>query len=95
MAIDEATRARLEVVGSVLWRALVVGMALLLASFLMFLCCKGLAARVHGALFGVTEDQVTLMWYGFMALMKVALFVFFFCPYVAIRWVLATTEGGV
>ena len=89
MNIDEVRRARLEVVGSVLIRALVVGMGLLVIWFVLSLCCTDFILSVHGPMYGVTKEQFLLISYVGMGLMKVFLLLGFLAPYVAIRWVLA------
>jgi hypothetical protein len=89
MSIDEGQSARLEVVGSVLIRALAVGVGLLLVWFLLSLCCTDFIISIHGPMYGVTKEQFLLISYVGMALMKIHLFLFFLAPYIAIRWVLA------
>jgi len=95
MTIDKATRVRLEVIGSVMLRALIVGFGIMALWFIMSLFVKDMAVKLHSQFFDVTKEQLNVIWYELMGQLKLALLVVFFCPYVAIRWVLwqARTEA--
>jgi hypothetical protein len=71
----------------VLLRCVILGIAVIIIWFVFFLVADGLIYRVHGAAFGeITVHQFQIIHYSGMALLKLFITVFFFFPYVALRW---------
>jgi ABC-type sulfate transport system permease subunit len=71
----------------VLVRCVILGVAVLVIWFGFFLVADGLIYGIHGHFFGeITKRQFQVIHYSGMGLMKLFVAVFFFFPYVAIRW---------
>ena len=74
-------------VEGVLLRCTILGVAVLLIWFLFLLVGRGLIHSVHGGLFGnIADHQFDIIHYCGLGLTKVFVFMFFFIPYVAMRW---------
>ena len=71
----------------VLLRCFVLGFVVLIIWFLFFLVAGGLIYDVHGGLFKeITVRQFQVIHYCGMGLVKLFVSVFFFIPYIAMRW---------
>ena len=71
----------------VLLRCFILGLAMLFVWFLFFLVAGELIYDFHGDLFeNITERQFQVIHYCGMGLLKLFVSVFFFIPYIAIRW---------
>ena len=71
----------------VLLRCFILGFVVLIVWFLFFLVADELIYDVHGGLFKeITARQFQVIHYCGMGLLKLFVSVFFFIPYIAIRW---------
>ena len=71
----------------VLLRCFILGFVVLIVWFLFFLVADGLIYDVHGGLFKeITVRQFQVIHYCGMGLLKLFVSVFFFIPYIAMRW---------
>ena len=61
---------------------------LLLLSFVSYLLAADWAYSIHSRWFDITRHEFTLMYYRVMASMKIATFLFFLFPYIAIKLIL-------
>ena len=59
---------------------------LILFSWTAIMCiyCKGFIYRVHGKMFGLSQDTVNSMIYGFLAIYKIVFIVFVLVPWIAL-----------
>jgi hypothetical protein len=74
-------------VEGVLLRSFVLGFVVLIIWFLFIVFAGGLAYDVHGSLFKeITVRQFEVIHYCGMGLLKLFVSVFFFIPYIAMRW---------
>jgi hypothetical protein len=75
-------------VEGVLLRCLILGFAVLIFWFVMFLIAGGLMYEVHKVIFGITISRTdfNLMNDCGIGLLKLFVFVFFLIPYIAMRW---------
>jgi hypothetical protein len=71
----------------VLLRCFILGFVVLIIWFLFILLTGELAYDVHGSLFKeITVRQFQIIHYCGMGLLKLFVSVFFFIPYIAMRW---------
>jgi hypothetical protein len=71
----------------VLLRCVILGVVVLIIWFLFIVFAGGLAYDVHGSLFDeITVRQFEVIHYCGMGLLKLFVSVFFFIPYIAMRW---------
>jgi len=78
-----------DTIARILLRCFVLGYALLLLWFAVYLCGGELLyGRLGGKLFGLTQHEVDAINYCGMAVVKGLVLLFFLIPYVAIRLVL-------
>ncbi len=75
-------------VEGVLLRCVILGFAVLIFWFVMFLVAGGLMHEVHKVIFGITISRTdfNLMNDCGIGLLKLFVFLFFFIPYIAMRW---------
>jgi len=74
-------------VEGVLLRCFILGFVVLMIWFLFFLVAGGLVYDVHGSMFKeITVRQFQVIHYCGMGLLKLFVSVFFFIPYIAMRW---------
>jgi hypothetical protein len=73
------------VASGVLLRCVALGAGLLLFWFVLFLVAADTAYGIHSKLFDITKREFDLLNYYGMAVLKLAIFVAFLVPYVAIR----------
>ncbi len=78
----------LEAAAGVCLRCFVLAFCLLLLSFVFYLLAADWAYSIHSRWFDITRLQFTLMYYYVMAFMKIASFLFFLFPYIAIKLIL-------
>ena len=77
----------LDTLSQVLWRCVVLGIALLFLWVAGFLFARHLIYR-QGAWFGLTPHECDVIHYGGMGLVKSFVLVFFLLPHFAVRMVL-------
>jgi len=88
----KVVREHLEAIAAVLWRCTVIGFALLAFWFCLYLLAGAWMYDVHHGLMGIGRAGFVRMHYWGMALLKMAVFLFFLTPYLAIRWYLAKRD---
>jgi len=70
-----------------LLRCFIMGYGVLIIWFLFFLLADELVYDAHGSLFKeITDRQFQIIHYCGMGLLKLIVSVFFFIPYIAMRW---------
>ena len=72
-------------VAAVLIRCFLLAFCLLLFSFVFYLLAADWAYSVHSKWFDLTRQEFDLMYYYVLAFMKIAAFLFFLIPYIAIK----------
>jgi hypothetical protein len=70
--------------GVFLW-CFVLAFCLLLFSFVFYLLAADWAYGIHSTWFGITRHDFDLMYYCWMAFMKITTFLLFLIPYIAIK----------
>jgi hypothetical protein len=78
----------LDAVAGICLRCFVLAFCLMLFSFAFYLLAADWAYSIHSSWFDITRLQFTLMYYGLMAFMKIAAFLFFLFPYISIKLIL-------
>jgi hypothetical protein len=78
----------LEVIAKVLLRCWIFGFATLMIWFGFFMVAPTVIYGLHGSMFDLTRSQLSVIHYCGMGLTKLAVGLFFFIPWVAIRMVL-------
>ncbi len=61
---------------------------------LMFTACfvmlgRGYAVKIHGRIFGLSEEKLTLQYFQYLAIYKIFVLVFNLTPYLAMKIILA------
>lgn len=59
---------------------------ILVLSVGMVVLLRNTICRLHGALFGLKEEMVGVVLYGFLGVYKLLILVFNLVPYIALRW---------
>lgn len=62
----------------------VVNFGLLLWSAIMCMLAKGFIYRVHGKMFGLSQDTISAMLYGFLGVYKIVFIVFVLAPWIVL-----------
>jgi len=75
----------LEAVAGIHLRCFVLAVCLLLFSFVFYLLAADWAYSMHSRWFGITRLHFDLMYYCWMAFMKIVAFLFFLIPFIAIK----------
>lgn len=63
---------------------MIINIAFLFLSTFSVMGLKSLMFKMHTKMFGVTEEQVSMIAYGYLAMYKVLVIVFNIVPYVAL-----------
>ena len=78
--MSETTRELLETLAKVLLRCWIIGFALGLFSFVVFLLTGEIIDEIHGRMFGLSAHELDLIIYCGMGLFKLFVFVFYLFP---------------
>jgi hypothetical protein len=78
----------LEAAAGICLRCFVLAFCLLLFSFVFYLLAANWAYCIHSKWFDITRHEFTLMYYYVMAFFKMAGFLLFLFPYIAIKLIL-------
>jgi len=62
----------------------IINISLLLLSSVLIIILKNVMAKYHGKLFGIKEEGVTLIAYGYLGMLKVLIIVFILVPYISL-----------
>ncbi len=84
----DSTRDFFDTLAKVLIRCWLLGVVLLLFSFVLFLLFGSIVDDIHGRMFGLSPHELDLIIYCGMGLHKLFVNLFFLFPWLAIRWVL-------
>jgi len=87
MTKDEQNNC-LDAVAGVFLRCFVLAVCLLLFWFVFYLLAGNWAYSIHSRWFGISRHDFDLMYYYAMAFFKMASFLFFLIPYIAIKLIL-------
>ncbi len=82
----------LDAVAGVFLRCFVLAFCLLLFSFVFYLLAADWAYSIHSSWFGISRHDFDLMYYCWMAFTKMASFLFFLIPFIAIKLMLRKKE---
>ena len=86
--MSDSIRELFDTLARVLLRCWLFGFLFLLLWFGFYLLAGGFVQRLHGPLFGLSPDELDLIFYCGMGLLKLNVILFFFFPWLAIRLVL-------
>jgi hypothetical protein len=64
-----------------------INIGVYLFSVVLSLALKDVVAKIHGKLFGIPEDTVSVIVYGYFGLYKIAIIVFIIGPYVSLIYI--------
>jgi hypothetical protein len=78
----------LDAVAGVCLRCFALAVCLMLFSFVFYLVAADCAYSIHSRWFEITRPNFELMYYCWMAFMKIVSFLFFLIPYIAIKLML-------
>lgn len=62
----------------------VINLGLFLLSVILSLILRRTICKIHGKLFGISEDKVAIVVYNFFGVYKIAIIVLNFVPYLAL-----------
>lgn len=65
------------------WMA-IINIGLLLFSSVLVIVLKNVMGKLHGKLFGIKEESVSIMAYGYLGMFKVLIIVFIIVPYISL-----------
>jgi hypothetical protein len=66
-----------------MWNTL-INLGLFMWTAIMCVYCRGLIYRVHGKMFGLSQDTVNAILYGFLGFYKLVFIVFVLVPWIAL-----------
>lgn len=69
--------------------ACVINIGILLFTTLAIIALRGRISRIHGQLFGMTEQDLGRAYFQYLAQYKIAILVLNFVPYIALKIMLA------
>ena len=81
--MSDSTKSLLETTSKIFLRSWLIGMAMLLFWFGLHL--TGIYHGFHQSIFHLTEQEVNVVNYCGMGLLKILLFAFFLCPWLALK----------
>ena len=84
----DSTRDFFDTLAKVLIRCWIIGVVLLLFSFLVFMLTGEMIDEIHGRMFGLSPHELDLIIYCGLGLFKLFVFILFLFPWLAIRMVL-------
>jgi len=62
----------------------IINISLLLLNSVLIIMLKNVVEKYHGKLFGIKEENVALMAYGYLGMFKVLIIVFILVPYISL-----------
>ena len=86
--MSDSTRESLETAGNVLFRCWILGSVLLFIWLGVVLLMGNLIHELHGSMFGLTNHELDLIFYCGMGILKLAVLVCFFIPWLSIKMIL-------
>ena len=92
IAIDDKTRSTALLIASVLFRAFLLGIGLLILGCIPVLFLTDQVYAVHSSMIDIPRPEYNALLFGWLGNMKLLLLIFFLLPAVAIRWALKKAE---
>jgi len=83
--MSDANVELFEAIAKVLMYCWIFGFVMLLAWFGIFKLSRSFIQRFHGGMFGLSEHELSVIFYCGMGLLKLGVILFFFFPWLAIR----------
>jgi hypothetical protein len=62
----------------------IINIGLLVLSSVLVMVLKNIMYKMHGKLFGIKEDKVAIVSYGYLGMLKVLVIVFNIVPYISL-----------
>ena len=62
----------------------IINVVVLILSFVLIVALRKFMCRIHGRMFGITEDKVAALAYGYLGIYRLLVLVFNIVPYVAL-----------
>jgi Family of unknown function (DUF6868) len=62
----------------------IINIGLLLLSSMLIILMKNVMQKLHGKLFGIKEENIALMAYGYLGMYKVLIIVFILVPFISL-----------
>lgn len=78
----------LQLISSVLLRCWIIGFVLLGVGLAVTLVAHGLIIQLHGSMFGLSPHELDVIFYCALGLIKLAILVGFFIPWLSLKWVI-------
>lgn len=78
----------LNLLSGLLFKCWVMGFAVLLIWLVVVIVGRPIIHSAHGPMFGLTNHELDVIMYSAMGLWKFLVLIFFFLPWLAIRWTL-------
>ena len=91
--MTDGTRDFFDTLAKVLLRCWIIGFALLLFSFVMFMLTGEVIDDIHGRMFGLSSHELDLIMYCGLGLLKFGVLLLFFIPWLSIKLVLRREKG--
>ena len=91
--MTDSTHEFFEILGKILLRCWLFGFLLLLLWFGIYILATDVIYRFHGSMFGLSGHDLNVIHYCGMAVVKLAVILFFFFPWLAIRLVLRKAKN--
>ena len=88
MQNNEQSDIFLQRLAAILIRSFLLGLAFLLLWFLFYLIAPGWMFEMNARWFSIDKRDFDLINYFGMGFVKISIFLFFFFPYLAIKWTL-------
>ena len=74
----------LEILKTFFMWNMVINLALFSCTAVMSIYCRGFINRIHGKMFGLKEDTISAMLYGFLAFYKIIFIIFVLVPWIVL-----------
>lgn len=82
----EETQATLDIISAILLRVFAMGVGVMIFWFAAVVLAGDLVFNIHHSMFGISLAQFEIANYCGMGLFKLAVFLFFGMPWLAIKW---------
>ena len=63
----------------------IIDIGVLILSFILIMALKNVMCKMHGKMFGLKDDQVGMVAYGYLGMFKILVIVFNIVPYIALQ----------
>lgn len=86
--MTEKQTEQLQLLSSLLFKCWVMGFAILVIWLAFVLFGRQLIDTAHGLMFGLSDHELDVIMYCAMGIWKFLVLIFYFLPWLAIRWTL-------